>query len=84
MKHMIKWLKICALLLLVMLILHSLEIVYDIMYHDVKGYLFQKHDDHAPDKLNFYLNKGSVKFTDFEQENNLLINREVDQLGYLS
>jgi hypothetical protein len=33
MKHMIKWLKICALLLSIMLALHALEIMYDIWYH---------------------------------------------------
>ena len=47
---MIKWLKICALLLTIMLGLHSIEIVYDIMYHNEAGVLFKKHDYHAPDK----------------------------------
>ena len=30
---MIKWLKVCALLLSIMLVLHTLEIIYDIWYH---------------------------------------------------
>jgi len=40
MKHMIKWLKICAMLLTVLiaisiiqLAVHSIEIGYDLMYH---------------------------------------------------
>ena len=33
MKKQIFWIKFCALLLTVMLIVHSLEIVYDIMFH---------------------------------------------------
>jgi len=33
MKHMIKWLKICAFLLTLMLLLHAAEIAYDILYH---------------------------------------------------
>ena len=43
MKHMIKWLKICALLLSIMLILHSLEIVYDILYHHQAGNILTPH-----------------------------------------
>ena len=43
MKHMIKWLKVCAFLLAVMLILHTLEIVYDIMYH-APGNIFEGHN----------------------------------------
>jgi hypothetical protein len=35
MKHMIKWLKICALLLTLMLMIHTAEIVYDILYHNM-------------------------------------------------
>tara|TARA_B110001454_G_C12600708_1_gene384322 strand:+ start:454 stop:654 length:201 start_codon:yes stop_codon:yes gene_type:complete len=64
MKHMIKWLKICALLLTIMLGLHTVEIIYDIMYHDVRGELFQKHDNHANDKSKINLNKGSMNFID--------------------
>ena len=37
MKHMIRWLKICALLLTLMLILHAAEIVYDVLYHSLNG-----------------------------------------------
>ena len=65
MRHMIKWLKICALLLTIMLGLHTIEIIYDIMYHDARGYLFQKHADHADDKSKINLNKGSMIFIDF-------------------
>ena len=43
MKHMIKWLKICALLLTLVLIVHSLEIAYDILYHHQSGNLLKKH-----------------------------------------
>jgi len=43
MKHMIKWLKICALLLSMMLLVHSAEIIYDILYHSEAGTLFKKH-----------------------------------------
>lgn len=44
MKHMIKWLKVCALLLSMMLVLHTLEIVYDVIYHQDHGHeLFKKH-----------------------------------------
>jgi hypothetical protein len=43
MKHMIKWLKVCALLLAIMLVIHSLEIVYDIVYHSQAGNLLIKH-----------------------------------------
>ena len=35
MKHQIKWLKICAFLLAIMLIVHMLEIAYDIIYHSL-------------------------------------------------
>lgn len=47
---MIKWLKICALLLTIMLGLHTIEIIYDIAYHNTGDILFKKHDYHAPDK----------------------------------
>jgi len=43
MKHMIKWLKVCAFLLTVILIVHSLEIAYDILYHRDVGTLFTPH-----------------------------------------
>jgi len=46
MKHMIKWLKVCALLLAIMLIVHILEIGYDIVYHSMgtpASTLFEKH-----------------------------------------
>ena len=43
MKHQIKWLKICALLLMIMLIVHSLEIAYDILFHHRAGSLLIKH-----------------------------------------
>ena len=43
MKHQIKWLKICALLLMIMLIVHSLEIAYDILFHAGAGSLLIKH-----------------------------------------
>ena len=43
MKHMIKWLKICALLLTLVLIVHSLEIAYDILFHHRAGSLLIKH-----------------------------------------
>jgi len=43
MKHMIKWLKICALLLSIILVVHSLEIVYDILYHRTNGTIFLPH-----------------------------------------
>jgi hypothetical protein len=33
MKHMIKWLKVCAFLLTIILIVHSIEITYDFLYH---------------------------------------------------
>ena len=35
MKHMIKWLKVCAFLLATMLVVHMLEIAYDIIYHSI-------------------------------------------------
>jgi len=44
MKHMIKWLKICALLLSLMLLLHSAEITYDFLYHSAhKIPIFKNH-----------------------------------------
>ena len=43
MKHMIRWLKICALLLAIILVVHSLEIVYDILYHHQAGTLLKPH-----------------------------------------
>jgi len=46
MRHMIKWLKICALLLTIMLVVHSLEIVYDIMYHRGNGSFFNTAEMH--------------------------------------
>ena len=44
MRHMIYWLKICAFLLGINLFLHSLEILYDIVYHMERGTLFEKHE----------------------------------------
>ena len=41
--HMIKWLKVCAFLLAVMLILHTLEIIYDIIYHS-PSHIFEEHN----------------------------------------
>ena len=46
MRHMIKWLMICALLLTIMLVVHSLEIMYDIMYHNANGSLFNTAEMH--------------------------------------
>jgi hypothetical protein len=43
MKHMIKWLKVCAFLLMLVLLVHSLEIVYDILYHHRAGNIFTPH-----------------------------------------
>ena len=43
MKHMIKWLKICAFLLALVLLVHSLEIAYDILFHHRAGSLIIKH-----------------------------------------
>ena len=43
MKHMIKWLKVCALLLTVILVVHSLEIAYDIYYHSERELLLKPH-----------------------------------------
>jgi hypothetical protein len=43
MKKMIFWLKFCAALLTIMLIVHSLEIVYDILYHGDPAGIFTKH-----------------------------------------
>jgi hypothetical protein len=44
MKHMIKWLKICALLLTLMLIIHTAEIAYDFLYHSQHGLpIFENH-----------------------------------------
>ena len=43
MKHMIKWLKVCALLLTIILFVHTIEIVYDILYHRDAGTLFLPH-----------------------------------------
>jgi hypothetical protein len=44
MKHMIKWLKVCALLLTLILILHMGEIVYDILYHNMHNLeIFENH-----------------------------------------
>ncbi len=44
MKHMIKWLKICALLLSLMLVLHTAEIIYDILYHSTHNLaIFENH-----------------------------------------
>jgi hypothetical protein len=41
---MIKWLKICALLLTLSLVIHSLEIAYDIFYHSSNDNIFTKHE----------------------------------------
>jgi hypothetical protein len=43
MKHMIKWLKVCAFLLAVILVVHTLEIMYDIYYHNERELLFKSH-----------------------------------------
>jgi hypothetical protein len=43
MKHMIKWLKVCAFLLTLVLVVHSLEIVYDVLYHHRAGTLLVPH-----------------------------------------
>lgn len=44
MKHMIKWLKICAMLLLMMLLIHTAEIIYDILYHTANNIrIFENH-----------------------------------------
>ena len=57
MKHMIKWLKICALLLAIMLGVHSVEVAYDILYHIGNGSLFNTaeihhHPHNLPNKEN--------------------------------
>ena len=46
MKKQIFWIKCCALLLTVMLIVHSLEIVYDIVYHRANGSFFNTAEKH--------------------------------------
>lgn len=46
MRHMIKWLKICALLLAIMLAVHTLEIAYDIMFHRGNGSFFNTNEMH--------------------------------------
>ena len=46
MKKQIFWIKCCALLLMVMLVVHSLEIVYDIMYHRGNGSFFNTAEMH--------------------------------------
>jgi len=49
---MIKWLKICAFLLSVMLVIHTIEVVYDIMFHRGNGSFFntsEMHDLHEPE-----------------------------------
>ena len=43
MRHMIKWLKVCAFLLMIILAVHSLEIAYDVMYHRDAGTLLKPH-----------------------------------------
>jgi hypothetical protein len=43
MKHMIHWLKVCAFLLTLVLIVHSLEIAYDIYYHNERDLLLKAH-----------------------------------------
>jgi len=44
MRHMIKWLKVCALLLSIMLLLHAAEIIYDILYHSANNIsIFKNH-----------------------------------------
>jgi len=40
---MIKWLKVCAFLLALVLVVHSLEIVYDIYYHNLTNTLLVPH-----------------------------------------
>ena len=46
MKKQIFWIKCCALLLTVMLIVHSLEILYDIVYHRANGSFFNTAEMH--------------------------------------
>ena len=43
MKHMIRWLKICAFLLSLVLIVHVLEVAYDIWYHVEQDIFFKPH-----------------------------------------
>ena len=43
MKHMIKWLKVCAFLLMLVLIVHSMEITYDIIFHHRAGNILTPH-----------------------------------------
>ena len=43
MKHMIKWLKVCAFLLTLVLIVHSMEITYDIIFHHRAGNILTPH-----------------------------------------
>ena len=43
MRHQIKWLKVCAFLLILVLVVHSLEIVYDVLYHHRAGTLLVPH-----------------------------------------
>jgi len=43
MKHMIKWLKVCAFLLMLVLIVHSMEITYDIIFHHRAGNILEPH-----------------------------------------
>jgi hypothetical protein len=43
---MIKWLKRCFYLLLIMLIVHALEIAYDITYHRGNGSFFNTNEMH--------------------------------------
>jgi len=46
MKKQIFWIKFCALLLVIMLMVHSLEIVYDITYHRGNGSFFNTNEMH--------------------------------------
>jgi len=43
---MIKWLKISALLLTIILVVHMAEVAYDIMFHRANGTLFNTEEMH--------------------------------------
>jgi len=46
MKKQIFWIKFCALLLVIMLMVHSLEVLYDIIYHRGNGSFFNTAEMH--------------------------------------
>jgi hypothetical protein len=46
MKKQIFWIKFCALLLVIMLMVHSLEVAYDILYHIGNGSFFNTAEIH--------------------------------------